>query len=246
MIFDVLKSTIQFSKEGDSTGSVSVNFEVVPKDQEYLDIGDEYILCGSGYLPMRDKTRQPVVATVNVSSDPEKIAHIKGDRPICGYAHFFPERRHDLDAESPKLMCSVVIEPNAFAEMLRARVTAPGSATLCLAIEGLEFGWEPDGSHQIWNLDDSSDCEHAARRRITSFWFNVETFWTSEGAIREEEDRKTNTWLADSPNPEDRKLAASAQEAVNPDPVAKLLAECRGLLWAILGLGVVALVLLNR
>lgn len=246
MIFDVLKSSVNFSKWHDSEGSVSLNFEVVPKDREYLDIGDNYILSGSGYLPMLDKDRRPIIATVHVSSDPKQISHIKGEKPICGYASFFPERDRDFDAEPPNLALSIVVEPHVFAEMLRIRVTNPGAATIHAHIEGLEFGWEPDGSHQIWKLDDASDCESGTRRRITSFWYGVETFWTSESAIRNEANRQTNAWLADSPNPEDRKLAETAPVPERLDPVAKLLNQCRALLWAILGLGIIALVIQNR
>ena len=246
MQFDVLKTGAHFTKESEGEGSVSLSFEVAPKEREYLDIGDKHILCAAGYLPMRHGgDRQPVVATVRVQCDPAHLSHIKGERPICGYAAFFVERQGDFDFSPASLAISVVVGPKVFDEMLRMRVTELGAATLYLDIQGLEFGWEPDGTHQIWKLDDASDCGVTTRRRITSFWYNVETFRTSESALRDELERRFNAELAESSNPEDKKLAVNLQAPRKPDPVSKLLAQIRLVLWVIAGLVVVRLILLN-
>lgn len=247
MIFDVLSSTIHFSKWGEGDASLSLSFCVAPKDLEQLDIGDKYIFCASGYLPMRDKERQPISATVSVSSDPRHLEHIKGANPICGCADFFEERQGlDGDYTPASLRIMVVVEDRLFQEMLHVRSTQPGAATLHAEIEGLTFGWEPDGSHQVWNLKEDADCGLATRRRVTSFWCNVETFATTKGAIREEAERKDRAELAESNDPDDRKLAANLQPPEKPDPIAQLLRHCRTILLALLVLGVVAMVKLNR
>ena len=238
MKFDILKSSLHISKWGTSTGSLSLIFEVVPNDGDYLEIGEEYILCSSRSLIIRGKERRPVAATVTVSSDPASIEHIECDGPICGFASFFPERTNDFDFSRASLSCWVVVEPDVFAEMLQVRAVAPGAATLDVGIEGLEYTVLPDGL--IWKLGDT-DNKLERRREISRFGYNVETFWTSEGAIQEQESRKTDAWLLDSPDPERRKLVDKVQ-----DPVAELLKHCRLLLWLILSLGVVALIRLFR
>lgn len=238
MKFDILKSSVNVSRWGKSNGSLSLIFEVVPNDLDYLEIGEEYILCSRRSLIIRGKERRPVVATVTVSSDPASIEHIECDRPICGFASFYREHTSHSDFSPASLSCWVVIEPAAFAEMLRVRAAAPGAATLDVSIAGLEYTVRPDG--MIWKLSDTDD-KLGQRREISRFGYSVETFWTSEGAIHEQENRKTDAWLLDSPDPEQRKLVDKVQ-----DPVAELLKHCRLLLWLILCLGFVALIRLFR
>lgn len=239
MIFDVMKATRGFSKWGEREGSHNLLFEVVPKDGGRLDIGDSHILIGKGYHAFKGSDRQPVVSTVSVSSDATSLDRISGERPICGAAFFYKERDDHLAPQPATLAINVVVEPQILEGMARTVINEAGAATLSVGIEGLDFGPAPDGSHQIWNLEDASDCGHATRRRVTDFWYSVETFWTSEGEITEAEERQTNAWLADSPDPEDRKLAILSQ-VEKPDAVANLLRHCRALLVALLILGGVA------
>ena len=246
MIFDVLESSVSFSKWGEGKASLTLNFEVVPKGSEYIDIGDQYILCASGYQLMYDKDRQAVSAAVTVCTDPGLLDHVKGKKPFCGFAVCSPESQGDFHYAPAYLGMIVVVEPHELNEMLKIRITEPGTATLHLMIEGLKFGGAPDGTHQIWKLDDDSDCGLATERRITSFSCNVETFSTSERSIIEEKDRRFHKRLAESPNPEERKIAASLQPQQKADPVAQLLRQCRALLTAIFGLGVLVFLKLNR
>ena len=238
MKFDILKSSVYVSKWGTSAGSLSLVFEVVPTEQDFIEIGEEYILCSRRSLIIRGKERKPVVATVTVSSDPTSIEHIECDRPICGFASFYREHTSHSDFSPASLSCWVVIEPAAFAEMLRVRAAAPGAVTLDVSIAGLEYTVHPDG--MIWKLSDTED-KLGQRREISRFGYTAETFWTSEGAIHEQESRKTDAWLLDSPDPEERKLIVKV-----PDPVAELLKHCRLLLGLILCLGALALIGLFR
>jgi hypothetical protein len=238
MKFDILKSSVNVSRWGKSSGSLSLIFEVVPTERDYIEIGEEYILCSRRSLIIRGKERKPVNATVTVSSDPATIEHIEGDKPVCGFASFYPEHTSHSDFIPANLSCWVVVEPAAFAEMLRVNSVAPGAATLSLGIEGLEYSRVPDGL--IWKLGNTSD-KLDRRREISSFGYTADTFWTSEGAIHEQESRKTDAWLLDSPDPEERKLVDKVQ-----DPVAELLKHCRMLLWWIFCVGVLALIGLFR
>ncbi len=246
MNFDVLKASTNFSKWRDSEGVVSLGFVVVPSDDEYLEVGEEYILCASRYLRLRKKERESIIATVYITSVPNQFEHVKGEKPICGYAHFFPSSDRDLEFDPARLMFSLYAEPHVFDEMLRANIADSDGATFCLDIEGLEFGWEPDGSHHIWDLKDTSDCELGERRRVTSFSYNAVSFLTTEHAILEVRDKRHRAELEHSPDPDDRKIAAGLQESDEPDPVLKLLSQCRIVLVAILCLGVVALFVAGR
>lgn len=230
MIFNVLKSSLHFSTNDQAAHSVSISFEVVPKGRDYLDIGDTYILCARNLLPLRDEKRESVGARVSISSNGSNLAHIEGERPICGYVSFHRPRRDRFDGGmAGALEILIVAKPSLVEEIIRTRITGPGTASIYVNITGLEYGWEPDRSHKVWKLDDSSDCGVASRRRVIDFWFNVETFATTEAAIQNEDDRRLNAWLAESRDPEDRKLA-TLNSPSKPDLASTLLRQCRTLL----------------
>ena len=242
MNLDIIKSTILLSKWRDAKGSVSLSFEVRPQGREYIEIGDEYLFSGSSWRWLHGKERILVNASVSVTDNPEYITHLEGlfpekERPICGCASFYPERQGSLDYTPAGLQFDMVAEPHLFAEMLRSTKHSPGGATLNLSLEGLDYGWEPDASHLIWKLAEGT----RDRRPVTSFSYRVERFWTTEGAIRRVNDRKVNDEMADSPDPEVRKLAEVLTEQ-GPAATIALLKECRALLIAILIVGVIAIV----
>jgi hypothetical protein len=177
---------------------------------------------------------------VSITSDPDVLANIKPlfpdeKRSICGWASFYKERQSSLEYDAPQLIFTIVVTPDQFQEMLRA-VQSGAGGSFNIGIEQLKFGWEPDASHLIWVLDEGDD-----KRPISTFSYSAERFWTIEGAIRDERDRKLNAELADSPDPEARKLAALSAADRPPEPTVALLKECRALLVMLVVLGVLVL-----
>lgn len=240
MIFDILSSRVNVSKWGDRSGSISLSFDVVPNGREYLDIGKDYILCASGYLPMRDKKRTPIDASVTITSDPQQISHVHSEKPFIGFATFSPTRQQEFDPQAAKLWITIAIEPGRFNELLNLRIAGSAIATLNVDIEGLNFGWEPDGSHQIWPPNDKARPE-LDRLLVTGFWINLETFWTHEQAIDETRDHRQNLMIAQSRDEDDRKMVAVLSEK-QPDASVNLLKQCRSLLILLFVLGVIALI----
>ena len=242
MNLDIIKSTIHLSKWGDTKGSLSLNFDVRPQGREYIEIGEEYLFAGSSWRWLHDKKRTLVNASVIVTDNTEYIAHFKGvfaakRELVCGCANFYPERPGGLDYTPAGLQFTIVAEPHLFAEMLRSAKHSPGGAVLNLGVDDLEYEWEPDASHMIWKVAEGTRDQ----RPITSFHYRVDRFWTTEGAIRRENDRKLNDEIADSPDPEVRKLAEPMNEQ-GPAATVALLKDCRALLIAILIVGVIAIV----
>ena len=233
MIFDVVKATHGFSRWGDKVTTRSLKFQVVPHDGYQLDIGDSYTLIGRRYQIIRADTRQNILATIFVTTDDGYHERVGGEGPICGWAQFDKENKDILEPQPAQLMIQVAVEPDVFDVLAALRIDRPGAATLQARIEGLDYSWEPDGKHQTWDLSDKANTGNGSRRRVSSFGLNVETFWTSEGAIQKTSDEQDNAWLADSPDPEHRKLAAQLQPEKS-DAVISLLRQCRMLLVALL------------
>jgi hypothetical protein len=245
MIFDVVGATIGLSKYGDADGRRSVSFEVVPKDRNYLKIGDKYVACSEGYHRLLHKDRERVPVTVHVTTDRHHIerAEKMTDEAVCGSVSFYPERVRDTDYDPPSLEFVVTVEPSLFDELFKLRLRSSEGATMSVSIADLTFGWEPDGSGQIWKHEEEPKDGFSYRKPVTDFWINVHTFSTSQREISEAEDRKHRLELAASADPEERKLAADLAPVVPEDAATKLLAQCRMILLAIL---VVAVVMLFR
>lgn len=229
MIFDVVKATHCFSKQGDGKESRSLMFEVVPNERYQLDFGDKHVLIGSGYHRFKATDRQPVQATISVTANAAIAKRVKG-KDACGSANFYQEQG--------KLDIYLAVEPELFEAMAATRIDEPGAAAIMADIEELEFGPDIDGEHQVWKLEGSED--RVSRKPVSHFWFNAASFSTTEQAVYEAGERRHHAQLAASSDPEDRKLAASLQPE-KPDPVVTVLRQCRSLLVALFILGVVAL-----
>lgn len=228
MIFNVVKATEHFSKSCDKAGRHALKFEVVPDGPEQLDIGEKYVLLGTGYHAFKATDRALVLATVTVSADPEISGKVKGNNGACGSIHFFKEMDHDFTPAPAELAMYVAVDPEIFEAIAQAKIEGPGAATITLRVEGLGYGWAPDGSHKTWEMEKTMSGERA-ELPITDFHFSVERFWTTEQAIRNEADRKLHLEMAESPNEKDREHAATMM-AASPDPTTALLLQCRKLL----------------
>lgn len=243
MIFDVVKTTHAFSKWADKATTRSLKFEVVPHDRYQLDIGDSYTVISRRYHSIKATDRQNILTSIFVTADDSYHENVGGAGPICGWAQFEKEYEDSLEPQPARLTIQVAVAPDVFDVMAALRIDMPGSATLQTRIEGLDYSWEPDGKHQTWNLSDETDTGNGKRRRVSSFRLNVDTFWTTEGAIQRAVDEQDNAWLADSPDPEHRKLAVQLQPEKS-DAVISLLRQCRMLLVGLLVLAGLTFIML--
>lgn len=240
MIFDIIRSTVGVSKWRGGKGSRSLTFEVVPKDREYLEVGDKYVLSSASYQFLH-QDRELITAKVQVTDDPSYIERTdqEAEKDVCGWAAFYPEQKSDLHYSPPALEMVVVVEPALFEELFKLRIAAPDTATMHVDIDGLDYGWEPDGSHKIWKVEEKKANRLKEKKPVTSFWVSVCTFSTTEGAIAAEEERKTNEELAESPDPKVRKLAVPTS-ALKQDRTAELLVQVRTILLALLMVAAIA------
>lgn len=245
MNLEVLKSSVHFSKWRDSPGAMSLSFDVKPQGREHLEIGQKYVFAASDYAWLVGKDRQLLEATVSVSPNKDVLENMQSsftdeDGPICGWASFYDERKGSIDYTPASLQFSLIVEPDQFAAMLDVFQGSAGATTLNVGLDKLEFGWEPDGSHLIWKAEKNDKCP------ITSFSYHVERFWTTEGAIRQAREKQSHAELADSPDPEHRKLAASVAREEVPDATTALLKQFRSILVAILVVVALAVFRLGR
>lgn len=243
MKFEILRSTVHMSKWRDKPAAKTLTFEVVPSGSDYIEIGDKHVLSSSRSAPFNSKGKTLVAASVHISSQIEQISHIESEKPFCGYASFHPERASDFDAQPASLATTIVIDQDELDWLISRRIADPGYCTLHIGIDGLDYGWEPDGSHRIWNLEDDSDSGHGRRRRIKDFSVSIDTLATSERAIAAEADRRFDEEMADSPNPADRKIAAESQAAKPKERTELLLEQCRAILFIMLMLALASVML---
>lgn len=240
MIFDVLSSAVHFRRWQNEAATASLSFDVVPHGRNYIDIGDGHVLIGLGYHRMFAPERTPVAASITITEETPDEAAKAAEKSACGYASFFPARNDAFDNDPAKVFISITVDSQRFAELRSMTIPAAGAATISVDIDELEYGWEPDGSHKIWKLD--GEGGRGRPQLVKGFNINIETFWCDEGAIRAETDRRLNSQLAQSPDESDRKLAETlVKEAYKPDPLERLLNQCRLLLIVLVALAALAL-----
>lgn len=227
MKFDVLNSVVHFSKVNEHAGSNTISFDVVPTDGACIEIGSEHVLSSQRSFWRNGKDRKPVIAQLSISTNSEGAWEERDGTKHVGRATFYPERVDLLDGTPPKVYFVVILDQSQFTQLLDITPVEAGSVTAWVSIDGLEFGWEPDGSRGIWTLD-GSDASRV--RKISNFSLSAETFWTGESAIQEVADRKLRVTLANSSDKGERELGKQITPEPVPDPMMILLRQCRLLL----------------
>lgn len=227
MIFDVIAATHSLTSWADGGFSQSLKFEVVPNERYRIDFGEQHVLLGSGYHRFMALDRKPVRATISITANPAIAAKLK-EKETCGSASF-----HRGMAE---LAIYLTVEPALFEAIAALRIDEPGAATINASIKELEFGSDPDGSHQVWKLEDGSDL--IPRKPVSDFWLSVANFSTTEQAVIDATERRFNDRLAASHDPEERKLAG-LNVSHTPNPVIILLSQCRWLLVVLIIIGAI-------
>lgn len=219
MNLNVLKSTVHFSKWRDSVGAVSLSLDVVPQGHEYIEIGDQYLFSSRDYARILGKDRTLIGASLRLTQDPDVLTHLSPkfeevDRPILGWAGFYPERHGNFDSRAAELIFTLLLDKSELTEILRVMEQSRGEVTIDLGIDGLVYGQERDGSHLIWELDEAN-----YKRPISTFSYSVEQLWTSERAVSNENECNLNAASAECPDTDDREFTEISDAEQEPDPI---------------------------
>lgn len=230
MHFDIVGSTVTLLGGEWAAPSRRLQFDAIAKDRDVIEIGSDYVVGSNWFVQLIHASRQILPVRICVTDDPKRISHIKGDRPICGYADFH-ECRASLPHDTPAaITIELVTDSTTFEAMLEGAFHPSGVGEINLAIEGLGYGTAPDGSHHIWDLADESDCGFGMRRRISEFSIAFHTHSTTQSAINRLEERLENERLLASPYEGDRKIAGSGNRPTSSERQSAVLLQIRSIL----------------
>lgn len=246
MELEILSSKVHFSRSGDAETQLSLDLRAFPSNSTRIDLGRDHIFCASRYWAIHGKGRSMVEALVTITANPrigENYRAAMHGHPalnqLTGVASFNKNNRHYPE---PHLSFTLFVEPEVLQEAIQLKGVGTGSSKLVLGIEDLEFGSDPDGSHIIWPSDDGKDASDQCLP-ITFFQFTIEKDWASEGQLLEEQNRRDQLTLADSPDVADRNFADILQaesrlKEATTDRQLAILRQCRLLLIALLIVGI--------
>lgn len=231
-----LKSTTHFNKWRADPTSKSLRFSVVSTDSDYLEIGTDYVFSSQRNLRTAVRERRAVQGEVSLTAAPDVLSNIRPlffehprENDLIGMVSFYPEGEPGFGYMPALINFMVIVEPWVLKEMSRQEGFGPGALTFDLRVDGLESGWEPDGSHTVWKLLD----DKRSHLPITSFSCAIETHRTTESEIFSTNERYEIAELSGSFDPGARALAKQFQDDQEIAPTERYLKELRLLMLAI-------------
>ena len=128
-----------------------ISFEVMPEGREKVTIGDKYVF-GSSALDSANHQKASGRLTIEKKSG----YRYKPDDEAIGYIKFFEENDDEFSQySSPALVSFHVFVDDVFFDKVKEGILHKlPIAYLTCSLTGLAYSWEPDGSHQLWNLKD--------------------------------------------------------------------------------------------
>lgn len=128
-----------------------ISFEVMPEGREKLTIGDKCVF-GSSALDRGNYEKASGRFTIEKKSS----SKFKPDAEAMGYVRFFEENSDEFSQYSSLALVSfhVFVDDVFFEKVKQGILHKLPLAYLTCSLVGLDYSWEPDGSHKLWNLKD--------------------------------------------------------------------------------------------
>lgn len=154
LISKSLKSVIS----GDSLTFEKVQFNLTPKEFDFLEIDSGYVVCNEKLLRVKKLERQAVVVSLDIVSAEqisleEKSKHSIGNGNV-GYGIFLKEKETSEECFPPILIIRLFLSQDILARVFAYNTKANVENSIDIDFSNVSFGWEPDGSHYIWISSD--------------------------------------------------------------------------------------------
>lgn len=155
MRFKVKNTSISFGMHGENKRE-TISFQITSLGRDQITIADKYVF--GGMLP--DKDKEAVSGRFNIQKIQKAyIEHHKLNSEKIGYLSFFEAVSDEFGEYSfPNLIIfTVFVQDVLYEDIKNAIFSKLPIASFGCGIDGLDFSWEPDGSHQIWKLKDGEE-----------------------------------------------------------------------------------------
>lgn len=246
MQLNLLSLDVGTTRWSGKDAQIGIKARVVPAEDDIIRLGSRHVFAEHKLRSASER----VDAQLWVSADRDLIGNAKGlfpdglrqDDDPAGYVSAIIPKD---DSEDAFLSFVLFLDELSLAKLLKQVATVGvGSITIEVQIDGLRFGL-PD--EQIWDAADPDRSTHFLP--IRHFSIEVAKLKTTRRAIRDLRDRIENEELADSDDPDERKLGVAWMRDVsrqaaehNVDLSLSILRQCRALLALLLFCAALAII----
>lgn len=151
MLLKVKNSAIFFNIHGTDNFRESINFQVVSEGRNRITIADKYEFGGK----FPDKEKEQISGRFRLTKFDAHYAEFhKLDNKKIGVLDFFEGTVDEFSAYSTPTFVEfkVWVQDDEYERIKQAILSQTPISHLTCGLDGLEYGWEPDGSTQIWKL----------------------------------------------------------------------------------------------
>ena len=126
----------------------SIYFTLEQIGRNYLEVDEKYVFCNPLYEAfMKDKKFLSASLTINKQE--------KGSKKAISNCGFFEEYEDSEDGLQPGFLAfNIFLNDKEFNQILNDIKIKNYPTIASLAMKGIKYGWEPDGSHTIWETTD--------------------------------------------------------------------------------------------
>jgi hypothetical protein len=150
MILTAKNGRLGFSAYGEDVREF-ISFEVIPEGRGKITIGDKCVF-GSSVFDSGNHEKASGRFTIEKKSS----YRYKPDGDEMGYVKFFEENADEFSQYSSSALVSfhAFVDDVFFEKVKQGILHKLPVAYLTCSLEGMDYGWEPDGSHKLWKLKD--------------------------------------------------------------------------------------------
>ncbi len=159
MFFNILEANQNYTHSED-TDDFGITFTLSPTEMDYIEIGKEYAVASMNkQWLMKDKKLANTSITFNDISSVKKTAPgayqnlLQSDKKVIGIGMFVEETETDFQTYPGLLGFQVWLSSKAYNHLFSQLLNKNIPSAINIDLKGLKYGWEPDGSHTIWDID---------------------------------------------------------------------------------------------
>lgn len=158
MFFNILEVN-QYYTYSSIEDSLGITFKLSLSGNDYIEIGQEYVVASSNkqWLMKDKKFANASVTFYDILSiertAPEIVRKLlQSDKEVIGTGGFHEETESDFETYPANLYFSIWLSSKSYRHLTEQLLYKNIPSDVAIFVEGLKYGWEPDGSHQIWDI----------------------------------------------------------------------------------------------
>ena len=159
MFFNILDINLNYTHSGDAD-DIGIAFTLMPTELDYIEIGKEYAVAS----PQKERwLNDKKIANTSISlHDMSTISKtgaeavqklLQTNKNLIGIGMFNEESENDFQTYPGLLGFEVWLSSKAYSHLFNQLLNKNFPSAIDIDLEGLKYGFEPDGSHTIWDIE---------------------------------------------------------------------------------------------